>query len=66
MISISLSLYYQWKLGLVTSLFVPLVLVAIYWETKIVSGQDTVEKEALEASAKVWKFTSGFWITENC
>ena len=52
-ISIGLSIYYQWKLGLVTSLTIPVVLVAIYYETKIVSGNDTIEKGAFEKATKV-------------
>ncbi len=36
-----------------TSLFIPLVLVAMYFQTKIVVGHDTVEKDALADSAKV-------------
>ena len=55
-ISIALSLYYQWKLGLVTSIFIPLVLVAIYFQTKIIMGHDTVEKDAFEKSAKVFTY----------
>jgi hypothetical protein len=52
-ISIGLSIFYQWKLGLSISTFVPLVLVSFYFQTKIVMGQDTIEKSAFEASAKV-------------
>ena len=53
-ISIGLSIYYQWKLGLSISCFVPIVLVSFYMQTRIIMGQDTIEKKAFEASAKVY------------
>lgn len=52
-ISCGLALYYEWKLGLVTMCFIPFVLMAMYAQTKILMGQDTVEKKALEKSSKV-------------
>nr|QST14979.1 ABCB1-1 protein [Diaphanosoma celebensis] len=52
-VSIILALYYQWKLGLVTLVFVPLLLVATYMQAKIIMGQNALEKKGLEKSAKV-------------
>ena len=47
-----MSIYFQWKLGLAMTTFVPVVLVSFYYQTKIIMGQDTVEKKAFEKSAK--------------
>ena len=55
LISIGMSIYYEWKLGLAMCTFVPVVLVSFYYLTKIIMGQDTVEVKAFEASAKVNK-----------
>ena len=52
-VSVGLALYYQWKLGLVTLVFVPLLLVATYMQAKIIMGQNALEKKALEKSAKL-------------
>ncbi len=52
-IAIGLAMYYEWKLGLVTACFMPLVLIGIYFQMKVVMGQDSVETQALAASAKV-------------
>ncbi len=52
-VSVALALYYDWRLGLVTSLFIPLVLVAMYFQSIIIAGQDTLEKDSLADSAKV-------------
>ena len=52
-ISIALAMYYEWKLGLVTAVFMPLVLIGIYFQMKVVMGQDSVEVKALAKSAKV-------------
>nr|CAG4650007.1 EOG090X02PU [Sida crystallina] len=52
-VSVCLALYYQWKLGLVTLVFVPLLLIATYMQAKIIMGQNAMEKDGLEKSAKV-------------
>lgn len=52
-ISIGLAMYYQWQLGLVTSVFIPFVLVALYFQTKMIMGSDSVQKEAFASSAKL-------------
>ena len=51
--SFFLAVYYQWKLALVTGVFIPLVLLSTYLQAKIIMGQDALEKEALEQSAKI-------------
>ena len=48
-----MSIYFQWNLGLAMTTFVPVVLVSFYYQTRIIMGQDTVEKKAFENSAKV-------------
>ena len=52
-IAIFLGLYYSWKLGLVCTVFFPLLIVAIMTEMKITMGVDSVEKKAFEDSAKL-------------
>ena len=52
-IAILMGLYYSWKLGLVCSLFFPLMILAVVFEQRIISGVDSVEKVAFEKSAKV-------------
>ncbi|CAG0912522.1 unnamed protein product [Notodromas monacha] len=49
---IGLSLYYSWKLGLVVIAFVPFVVISTYYQSKIVFGQNILEKEQLEKSSK--------------
>ncbi len=52
-ISVGLAMYYEWKLGLVTSCFMPLLLVGIYFQMKVVMGQDMMETSSLADAAKV-------------
>ena len=52
-VAIFIGLYYQWKLGLVASIFLPILVAASYLMQQIVNGKDTVEAAAFEASAKV-------------
>lgn len=46
-------MFYSWKLGLVSLIFVPLLIGAMYLQTKIITGHDSVEKKAFENSANV-------------
>ena len=48
-----MSIYYSWKLGLVGSLFIPIILVGVYLEQRLVAGEDSIEKSAFERSAQV-------------
>ncbi len=57
LLAICAGIYHEWKLGLVSSLFVPFVLVGSVFQAKIMSSQDNVEREAFAKSAKVW-----FWL----
>lgn len=50
-IALCVSLYYSWKLALVCSLFVPLLLVGIYFQMKVIMGHESIEKTAFEKSA---------------
>nr|CAG4640700.1 EOG090X02PU [Eulimnadia texana] len=52
-VSIGLSLYFQWKLGLVTMVFIPLVLISTFFQAKIIMGQNAMERKSLEKSAKI-------------
>ena len=52
-IAIILGIYYNWKLGLVCSIFFPLMIGATMAEMMIIQGVDTVEVAAFEKSAKV-------------
>ena len=52
-IAIFIGVYYQWKLGLVATLFFPIMVYAVYVNQQIINGVDTVEAAAFEASAKV-------------
>ena len=52
-IAVLLGLYFNWKLGLVCSLFFPLLIIAVIFEQRIIMGVDSVEKVAFEKSAKV-------------
>ena len=52
-VAIFIGLYYQWKLGLVASIFLPILVAASYLMQQIVNGKDTVEAAAFEASSKV-------------
>ena len=51
--SLSLSFYYEWKLGLAVTAFVPLILLLKFAEIKVFHGQDNVEQEAFSDSTKV-------------
>ena len=52
-LSFILMLYYSWKLGLVGSLFMPPLLIGIYFQIRITMGHDSVEKVAFEKSAQL-------------
>ena len=52
-IAIFLGLFYSWKLGLVCTVFFPLLILAVLMEMRITMGVDTVEKKAFEDSAKL-------------
>ena len=53
LIAVIMGLYFNWKLGLVCSLFFPLLIIAVVCEQRIIQGVDSVEKVAFEKSAKV-------------
>ncbi len=52
-ISFGLAMYYEWRLGLVVSCFVPVMLIGIYFQMRIVLSQDSTEASTLADSSKV-------------
>ena len=65
LIAVVMGIYYSWKMGLVASLFIPVLLVGIILQQKIITGEDSIEKAAFEKSAQVWPFItylSGFLV----
>ena len=53
LIAIIIGLVYNWQLGLVCSVFLPLTIVAVILEQRIIVGADSIEKVAFEESAKL-------------
>ena len=53
LIAIVIGLVYNWKLGLVCSIFLPLTIIAVIMEQRIIIGADSIEKVAFEDSAKL-------------
>ena len=52
-ISTVLALHYDWRLGLVTSVFTPVLIVAMIYQTRLMTKESGVKNEAFEKSAKV-------------
>ena len=52
-ISTGLALYYDWKLGLVTSIFTPFLIVSILFQMRMMTKDSGVKSEAFQKSAKV-------------
>ncbi|KAG7166971.1 ATP-dependent translocase ABCB1-like [Homarus americanus] len=52
-VSIILSLYFDWRLGLVTFPFIPFVLIAVYLQSKILMGQSVTELKTLQEAGKI-------------
>ena len=48
-----MAIYYNWKLGLLAALFLPLMIGAAVLHMKIIMGVDVVEKKALEKASKL-------------
>merc|ERR1719495_482350 len=53
LIAVIMGIYFNWRLGLVCSLFFPLLIIAVIFEQRIIMGVDSVEKVAFEKSAKL-------------
>ncbi|XP_023237034.1 multidrug resistance protein 1-like isoform X2 [Centruroides sculpturatus] len=51
--SVVIGIYYNWKIGLVVLSFVPLVLLATYLESRIISGHLLREKKSTESATKI-------------
>jgi len=52
-VSIGFSIYLSWRVGLVTSIFVPLILLGTSFETKLLNKQLTGDNLANEIASKV-------------
>ncbi|XP_064091932.1 ATP-dependent translocase ABCB1-like isoform X2 [Macrobrachium nipponense] len=52
-VSTGLALYYDWRMGLVSFPFIPLTLVAVYLQSKILMGQSVTESKVLEEAGKI-------------
>ncbi|KAL2727033.1 multidrug resistance protein 49 isoform X1 [Vespula squamosa] len=52
-LGIGLSMYYTWKMTLVSVLSIPLVLGAVFFEARIMSGQGLQEKKKMEAATRI-------------
>ncbi|XP_054157886.1 ATP-dependent translocase ABCB1-like [Oppia nitens] len=48
-----ISFYYSWKLGIVISFFIPLVIISTYFQMKIISGQATDDKKTQEEATRI-------------
>ena len=59
LLAVCAGIYHQWKLGLLGSLFVPVVLVGAWYQAKIVTSQDNLEKESLEDVSTVRSILKG-------
>ncbi|XP_046818265.1 multidrug resistance protein homolog 49 isoform X1 [Vespa crabro] len=52
-LGIGLSMYYTWKMTLVSVVSIPLVLGAVFFEARIMSGQGLQEKKKMEAATRI-------------
>lgn len=52
-IGIGLSMYYTWKMTMVSVLSIPLVLGAVFFEARVMSGQGMQEKKKMEAATRI-------------
>lgn len=52
-LAIGLSMYYQWKLGLVTVAFSPFIIITVFIERRNTAGLNDVRDRALQNSTKV-------------
>jgi len=52
-IAISLAMYYEARLGAVALVFVPLVVLATYYQMTLMMGQDLGEKKAVDEASKI-------------
>ncbi|XP_071641827.1 multidrug resistance protein homolog 49 isoform X1 [Temnothorax longispinosus] len=52
-IGIGISLYYTWKMTLVSVVSIPLVLAAVFFEARVMGGQGMQEKKKMESATRV-------------
>lgn len=54
-VSIGMSVYYCWQLGLVTLIFTPFMLLAMFLQNRLMGRENTASMKSLEKSTKVSK-----------
>lgn len=52
-IGIGISMYYTWKMTLVSVVSIPLVLAAVFFEARVMSGEGMQEKKKMEAATRI-------------
>lgn len=52
-LGIGLSMYYTWKMTLVSVVSIPLVLGAVFFEARVMAGQGMQEKKKMEAATRI-------------
>lgn len=52
-IGVGLAMYYDWRLGLTTLPFMPVVLLSVYFQTKMLTGQNMSEARVIDEASKV-------------
>lgn len=52
-LAMGLSMYYEWKLGLVCLAFTPFILLAVFTQQRLMRGENENYHSALEKSTKV-------------
>ncbi|XP_012529625.2 multidrug resistance protein homolog 49 isoform X2 [Monomorium pharaonis] len=52
-IGIGISMYYTWKMTLVSVVSIPLVLVSVFFEARVMGGQGMQEKKKMESATRV-------------
>lgn len=53
LLSVGLSMYYEWRLGLVAMVFTPFILVAIFFQQRLMNVENQGRHASLERSTKV-------------
>jgi ATP-binding cassette subfamily B (MDR/TAP) protein 1 len=62
-LGVGLALYYDWRLGLVTMCFTPIILLGQYSFLRIARGETLTNQKALEKSTKVSKMSGSVKLT---
>jgi len=62
-LAVGLALYYEWRLGLVTMCFTPVILLSQYFFLRIARGEALNNQKALEKSTKVSNVSGSVQLT---